>query len=74
MTREQHILNLSSWDKLSTVINDYTEEELVNSIIIEMVTKCRMSIIMRLHSRYNTIRREREKTMILDLCNKINEL
>ena len=58
--------NLSQWltneTYLQFKLKEFTEREIIIMIKIELRHKCRMSILQRLHSRYNVMRREREIT------------
>ena len=56
---------LSSSKKLSEVIKDMNEGELLEALFVEVNSSKRMNIIYRLKSRYNKLRNQRENDEIL---------
>lgn len=62
---------MTNWLILSKFLKNTTEEEVSLLMDMEFEDKCRPDIIYRLHARYGTIRRHRER---YELTNKISEV
>ena len=57
---------LSNWLKLSKKLSDITDENIVLILMkIELLRAKRPEIVLRLYSRFNTLRRKREKEELL---------
>ena len=54
-----------SWRKLLVVLNQLTEDEVLDMLNAERQGQRRASILERLHMRYNTLRVSRERIEIL---------
>jgi len=54
-----------SWRKLLVVLNQMTEDEVLDMLNAERQGQRRASILERLHMRYNTLRVSRERIEIL---------
>lgn len=60
---------LANWAKLNEGILNLTEEECLKLLEIEKKNHSRKRMLRRIHSRYNKLRAERERTD-LDKCAK----
>lgn len=56
---------LNNWLILSKFITQASEEDILKLLVMEIRGRQRFDIIHRLHSRYNSKRRDREKTEIV---------
>ena len=60
------VRKLGNWITLSKYLAKAPEEEILKLLALEIKGRRRFDIIHRLHSRYNSKRREREKTEIAE--------
>jgi len=56
---------LVDWRTLNSIIVDATEEECMALIIEERKAANRKNVLLRIHSRYNMLRRRRERVEIM---------
>jgi hypothetical protein len=59
---------MTTWRKLNEKLAGLTEAELLALLDAEKVTLRRVSILVRLHQRYNTVRVMREREALLKLA------
>jgi len=64
---EFYLDQLSSWKKVSNVINTFSEQGLLKAISVELRTKKRLAIIKRLKGRFNVLRNKREDQELIRL-------
>jgi len=57
---DDYIDKLSCWASMLHHANGASESELLKMMHVELATKCRMPVLYRLRSRFNTERRRRE--------------
>lgn len=58
-------LILDNWLDLNTIITSASEEEAKDLLDYELKHRCRKMFVLRLYSRYNRMRAERERTALL---------
>ncbi|MDD2775545.1 MAG: hypothetical protein PHU06_06290 [Gallionella sp.] len=58
-------LLLSTWDNLNTHIFKLTEDELTTLMEAEMAGKKRKMFVLRIHSRLNRLRADRERDSLI---------
>lgn len=54
-----------NWRSLNAIINDKTEEEVLDLLNHERQTERRISMLQRLHQRYTILRAARERVEII---------
>ena len=54
-----------NWRSLNAIINDKTEEEVLELLTHERQTERRISMLQRLHQRYTILRAARERVEII---------
>jgi len=54
-----------NWRSLNAIINDKTEEEVLELLAHERQTERRISMLQRLHQRYTILRAARERVEII---------
>jgi len=56
---------LKSWRSLTNSLNMKSEPEVLELLNFERLNRARLSVLQRLHQRYNTLRVSRERIEIL---------
>jgi hypothetical protein len=64
ITKESRMERLN-WRSLNAIINDKTEEEVLELLNHERQTERRISMLQRLHQRYTILRAARERVEII---------
>ena len=62
---------MESWRSLNHRLYRLTEPEVLALLEAEMIGECRISILERLHQRYNTLRVSRERIELLGKAKKV---
>jgi len=65
----QFIEELSNWPSMLYHSNAADEAKILKMIFVELATKYRWRIIERLKSRFNTLRKDREKLELIEWMN-----
>lgn len=52
---------LASWPQLNVAVMNFTEPELARLLQLEQAGRNRTNFLLRIHSRFNRVRGEREK-------------
>lgn len=61
---------MSTWRSINHSLSSKTEEEVLQMLNDEMATKRRITILERLHQRYNTLRVARERIELMKEATK----
>jgi hypothetical protein len=54
-----------NWRQLNHILNTKTEDEVLAMLEAEKVGECRISVLERLHQRYNSLRVMRERIHLI---------
>ena len=65
---------LGNWTLLSMKFrdNEFSESDLVRLLKMEIIGKCRIQMVERIYSKFNTVRRHREMEEIADVIREIH--
>ena len=69
MNEKRVIRALAGWTELNAVVADMSEEELKAALDIERKHRRRQQIMLRLHRKFCTLRRDRERAELMEVAN-----